>query len=124
MNMKITSKRSILSVLVGILVGVLIYSFLRPACWGPLVAVFVAAYLAKVSTPKEGAKIGTMVLLPIGIYWYSQLPALVIAKDTVGKLGNLFGVVLGLLFISGVGALYGLLLGKFFQLTKNHGILF
>ena|SRR5215211_2589514 len=122
--MKITSKRSIFSILVGIIVGVLVSVFLRPTCLGPLIAAFVATFLAKVSTPKEGAKIGAIVLLPIGIYWYLQLPALIIAKDTVGKLGNLSGLLVGLLFLSGVGALYGLLLGKLFQMTKNHGILF
>jgi hypothetical protein len=122
--MNITSKRSIFSILVGIIIGVLVSMFLRPTCLAPLIAVFVAVYAAKVSTPKEGAKIGAIVLLPIGIYWYLQLPALIIAKDSVGKLGNLVGVLLGLLFISGVGALYGLMLGKLFQITKSKGILF
>jgi hypothetical protein len=110
--------------LVGIVVGLLVSTFIRPTCWAPLIAGFVAIALAKVSTPKDGAKIGAIVLLPIGIYWYLQLPSHVIAKDSVGKLGNLFGVVLGLLFISGVGALYGSILGKLFQLRKNKGILF
>ena len=76
------------------------------------------------SSAKEGAKIGALVLLPIGFYWYLQLPALIIAKDTVGKLANLLGVLVGLLLISGVGALYGLVLGKLFQITKDKGILF
>ena len=122
--MKITSKRSIYSILAGAIVGLLVYTFLRPTCWGPIVGVFVATYLAKVSSAKEGAKIGALVLLPIGFYWYLQLPALIIAKDTVGKLANLLGVLVGLLLISGVGALYGLVLGKLFQITKDKGILF
>jgi hypothetical protein len=121
--MSLTSKRSIFSILTGIIVGALVSTFIRPTCWGPLIAVLAATYVANVSTPKEGARIGAIVLLPIGVYWYLQMPSLFTATNSTGMLGNLLGLVLGLLLISGVGALYGLILGKLLQLRKNKGII-
>ena len=118
--MNITSKRSIFSILIGSFIGVVI-----PTCWGPLIGVFVAAYLARVSTPKEGAKIGAIVVLPIIIAYFAlQFPVQNIAGDNSEKLGNLLGLFLGLLLAAGVGALYGLIIGKLFQLTRDKGILF
>ena len=122
--MNIKSKQTIFSILAGMIVGLLVSIFLRPTCWGPLIGVFVAAYLAKVSSPKEGAIIGAIVLVPIGIYALLQIPVEAIAGTTVGKLGNLVGLVLGILLVSCVGALYGLIIGKLFQVTKNKGVIF
>ena len=122
--MILKSKQTIFSIFAGIIVGLLISIFFKPTCLGPLVGVFVGAYLAKVSSPKEGAIIGAIVLLPIGIYTYLQIPSEAIAKTTVGILGNIVGLVLGLLLVSGIGALYGLIIGKLFQITKKEKILF
>lgn len=122
MNLK--SKQIIFSILAGMIVGLLVSVFLKPTCWGPLVGVFVAAYSAKVSSPKEGAIIGAIVLIPIGIYTFLQLPAELWAKNTSGILGNIVGLVLGLLLVSGIGALYGSIIGKLFQITKDKKILF
>lgn len=124
MKMSLKSKPTIFSILAGIIVGLLISIFLKPTCWGPLIGVFVAAYLAKVSSPKEGAIIGAIVSLPIGIYALLQIPSQAIAKTTLGLLGNIAGLVLGLLFVSGIGALYGLIIGKLFQFTKTKGVFF
>jgi len=124
MNMDITSRRSILSILAGVSVGLLVSTFLKSVCWGPLIGVFLAAYLAKVPTPKEGAKIGAVVLVPFQmVYAALHYPAESIAKDTAGKLGNLLGVLLAVAFMAAVGALYGFIIGKLFQLAKDKGIL-
>jgi len=122
--MILKSKQTIFSILAGIIVGLLVSIFLKPTCWGPAVGVFFAAYLAKVSSPKEGAIIGTIVLLPIGIYAFLQIPAEAIAKTTIGIFGNIIGLIAGLLLAAGIGALYGLIIGKLFQITKEKKILF
>jgi hypothetical protein len=123
--MNITSKRSIISILVGIIVGLLVFIFLRPACWGPLIGGFVTVVFAKVSSPKQGALVGTIVLAPIGLYSCLQT-ALThqFADDPVKLFANILGLVLAFLLFCGVGALYGLILGKLFQLTKKNKIVF
>jgi hypothetical protein len=122
--MKLTSKQTLLSLLAGITIAVLFFLFLRPACWGPLVGVFMAAYLAKVSSPKEGASIGAIVLVPIGILSILQFPVDALSKDPMGRLGNIVGAILVLLTAPGIGAVYGLIIGKLFQMRKNKGIMF
>ena len=123
--MNITSKQSVLSILVGIIVGLLVFIFLRPSCWGPLIGVFVAAILAKVTTPKHGAIVGMIVLAAIGLYSSVQIAMTQgLANDPIKLLANLLGLFIGLLVFCGVGALYGLMLGKLFQLTRKDRIVF
>jgi hypothetical protein len=122
--MKLKSKQTILSLLAGIIVALLIAIFLRPACWGPLVGIIVSAYLAKVSSPREGAIVGAIIAIAIDIYAVLQFPVQAIAKTNIGLLGNFVGLVLSLLLASGVGALYGLIIGKLFQFMKNNKIIF
>lgn len=122
--MNIKTKKSIFSILAGVIVGLLVYTFLRPTCWRPIVGVFLAAYFAKVSAPKEGAVIGALVLAPMGVYAFLQSLTQATANDNRGILVIVFALLLILVFASGLGALYGLLIGKLFQLTRNKGILF
>ena len=122
--MSITSKRSIFSVLGGVIVGLLVYTFLRPTCWGPIVGVFLAAYLAKVSSAKEGALIGALVLAPMGIYSSLQTLLQTTANPDRSILVIPFAIILVVVLASGLGALYGSVIGKLFQLTKDKGILF
>src|SRR5215207_3290414 len=106
------------------IVGLLVSVFLRPTCWGPLVGVFVAAYFAKVSSPKEGAIIGAIVLIPIGMYGVLQFPADETTNDTASTIGTIVGMLLGLVLLSGIGALYGMIIGKLFQMKKDKTIIF
>ena len=122
--MKIKSKQTIFSILAGMIVGLLVFIFLRPTCWGPLVGVFVAAYFAKVSSPKEGAIIGAIVLIPIGMYGILQIPADETTNDTASTIGTIVGMLLGLGLLSGIGALYGMIIGKLFQMKKDKTIIF
>ena len=110
--------------LTGMIIGLLASVFLRPTCWGPLIGVFVASYLGNVSSPKEGATIGAIVLVPIGIYAAWQYSTQTIAENLTELIGNIVGLVLGILLGSGIGAVYGLIIGKLFQLTKNNKIIF
>ena len=112
--MILKSKRTIFSILAGIIVGVLICIFLTPTFWASLVGVFVAAYFAKVASPKEGAIIGAIVVVLIGrIYTFLEFHAF--AKTPI----SIAGAVVGLLLIAGAGALNGLIIGKLFQITKE-----
>ena len=117
--MNIKPKRFILSTLAGMIVGLLIAILVRPICLAPIISVFVAASLANASSPKEGAIIGAIALVPIYIYAVTQVAAQGISDDPVGKFGYLLGLCIGFVIFSSIGALYGSILGKLFQLIKN-----
>ncbi len=117
--MKIKSKKFILSTLAGMIIGLLVSIFLRPTCWGPIVGVFIAAYLNKVSSPKEGAIVGAIVLTPIGIYATFQALIQTDVQDDTGILATILIFILANVLVPGIGALYGLIIGKLFQLTKD-----
>jgi len=123
-EMNIKSKRFIFSILTGMIIGLLISILVRPICVAPIIGVFVAASLANASSPKEGAIIGAIVLVPIEIYVALQVTSQGIPDDPVGKLGNLLGIFLSLVLLSGIGALYGSILGKLFQLIKDKMLIF
>ncbi len=122
--MNIPSKRSIFSILAGTMIGLLVSIFLSPNCWGLLIGVSVATYLAKVSSPKEGAIVGTIALAPIGLYLALQIAiSQGFANEPLHILGNVLGLLVVFLFICAIGAIYGLILGKLFQLIKNKGLI-
>jgi hypothetical protein len=124
-TMNITSKRSIFSILAGMIVSLLVLISLRPTCLGPLLGVFVAAYLAKVSSPKEGAPIGAIIFVPIGLYYALQIKiSQELANEPLQLLTYVLGLLVGFLLICGLGALYGLIVGRLFQFTKNNGLIF
>ena len=122
--MNIKPKRFILSTLAGIFIGLLLSILVRPICLAPIIGVFVAASLANASSPKEGAIIGAIVLVPIYIYTVMQVASQGIADNPVGIFGNLLGICLSFVLFSGIGALYGSILGKLFQLIKNKILIF
>ncbi len=66
--MEIKSRRFIIAILVGMLVGLAITIYLQPACVGAVISVIVSAYLAKAASPKDGAIVGAITLVPIGTY--------------------------------------------------------
>ena len=123
MKMIITLRRYTLSILAGVLISVLISFFLKTICWEPFISVFVAVYLAKVATPKEGALIGAIVFLPVGIVFALLQPA-DLAAGIAETFANFLVLFLTILIVSGVGAVYGLILGTLLKFTKKNRIMF
>jgi hypothetical protein len=117
--MNIKSKQFLFSILAGMIVGLLVSIFLTPTCWGAVIGVFVAAYMAKVSSPKEGAIVGAIVLVPIAIYGTIQTAFQTNVVDEIGIFTTILVFLLVVVLISGIDALYGLVIGKLFQLTKD-----
>ena len=122
--MIIKSKQFIFSMLAGMIVGLLVSIFLKPTCWGAATGVFVAAYLAKVSSPKEGALVGAIVLVPIAVYGMIQAAFQTNVIDEIGMFATILVFLLVVVLISGIGALYGLIIGKLFQVTKGKKLIF
>jgi len=118
------SKQFFFSILAGIIVGLLVSIFLKPMCWGAIVGVFAAAYLAKVSSPKDGAIVGAIVLVPISIYTFSLGIAQSSVTEKMGITGIFLVFILGVISESGIGALFGLIIGKLFQITKDKRLFF
>jgi uncharacterized membrane protein len=117
--MNLRSKRAVLSILSGMIAGLLMAIFFKPVCWGPLVGVLIGAYLAKVSSPQEGAIVGAIVVVPIGIYAFMQIPADASSKTTFDIIRNVLGLFLGLGLVAAAGALYGSIVGMLFQAIKK-----
>jgi hypothetical protein len=84
--MNIRSERSTFALLVGMTVGVLASIFMTPTFWGPILGVFAAATLAEAASPKDGAIIGAMTLIPIGIYITIQTAIQINALQRLGIL--------------------------------------
>ena len=122
--MIIKSKQFIFSILAGMIVGLLVSIFLKPTCWGAVTGVFVGAYLAKVSSPKEGALVGAIVLVPIAVYGMIQPAFQTNVIDEIGMFATILVFLLVVVLISGIGALYGLVIGKLFQVTKDKKLIF
>ena len=107
--MKIKSKQFILAMLIGMMVGLLLTIFIRPVDLGAVIAVFAAVYLAKVSSPKEGALVGGIVLIPTGIYVTIQVAILNKELEIFGLPVTILIGFITLLLMSGLGALIGLI---------------
>jgi hypothetical protein len=122
MNFK--SKQFIFALLAGIAIGLLASIFLKPMCWGVIAGVIVAAYFAKVSSPKDGAIVGAIVLVPISAYAFTLAAIQSNASEKLGALGSVLVFFLTVILASGIGALFGLVVGKLFQVTKGKGIIF
>jgi hypothetical protein len=106
------------------IVGLLVSILIRPTCWGAITGIFIAAYLAKASSPKEGAIVGAMAVVPIGIYGSVQAALQTDVMDEVGILLTILVFLLLIVCISGIGAFYGLIIGKVFQITKDKKLIF
>lgn len=125
--MNIKSKQSILALLAGMIAGLLFTVFVPPACWGMVLGVFVAAYFARVSSPEDGAVVGAIALIPVGIYLSFQ--GVIQAKflENIGMLATLpiffIILVIAIVLISVIGALFGLVIGKLFQITKDKNLI-
>ena len=117
--MDIRSERSTFALLVGMTVGVLASIFMTPTFWGPILGVFAAATLAEVTLPKDEAIIGAIALIPIGIYITIQTAIQINALQSLGILVTIPFFCIAVLVLTFLGALYGLVIGKLFQITKG-----
>lgn len=118
MNFK--SKQFIFSMLIGVIVGLLFSILAQPMCWGMIAGVFVAAYFAKVSSPKDGAIVGAIIVMPISVY--ASFLSAVLSKN--GILGAVLVSFVMVILTTGVGSLVGFIIGKLFQVTRGKGIIF
>ena len=121
--MKIKSIKFLVSLLVGMLVGLSITVFVKPTCLGPFIGVVLSAYMAKVASPRDGAIVGAIVLIPIGIYGFLLTALQLRSLEVLGILGIIPVLFIGVLLISGLGALFGLVVGKLFQITKEKSLI-
>ena len=117
--MVLKSRRFALSLLTGAFTGIVLVIFLRPACWAVFFGVFIACYLARASTLKDGAIVGAIVMIPIGIsptvvtIMQSGMP------EDVNFLTSMSSVLLGIALTSGIGAVAGLVIGKILEISKD-----
>ena len=113
------SQRFGFAILVGIVLNLAFTLFIQIACWGPMISVLVAAYLARVTTPKDGALSGAIVFIPSSMVLVIKT---IVQSNTVSEVGLPLTVVaglIGLLFGTGLGGLFGFIVGKIFELAKD-----
>jgi hypothetical protein len=119
MEMILKSKRFALALLAGAFTGIVLVIFLRPACWAVFFGVFIASYLARASTLKDGAMVGAIVMIPIGIsptvvtIMQSGMP------ENVDFITSMSSMLLGIALMSGIRAVAGLIIGKMLEISKN-----
>ncbi len=117
--MIITSKRFLLALLAGIALSLLITVLLPKAgCLGFMTGVLVSILLAKTGTPKKDTLIGTITVIPAGLYviYYTNLQTKSI--ENYGLLGSLPAILITVFLIMGMGALVGLVLGFVIRKTN------
>jgi hypothetical protein len=122
-KINIRSKLFVTSVLVGMAVGVALTVFVLPIRLGALLGVLVAAYLAKAQTPKDGALIGMVAVIPLGIYAAISSVNQTNAMASLGILGAITYGFVNIVFMEGIGAIYGLIIGKIFQWTRGRSVI-
>jgi hypothetical protein len=122
MNFK--SRQTLLSILAGMVVGTLMTAFIRPTCWGWVLGIILACYLGKVSLPKEGAIVGYLVMIPIMMYGMYYTAVEQRALESHGALRTVIFSTIAVLLVSTLGALFGLVVGKMFQIAKSHQVIF
>ena len=123
--MNIASRRFIGAIIAGIFIGLLEAAFVAPSIWAFAAAIMAASKLASVSCPREGAVVGAIVMLPVGlatILLQPQVQALEPSASTLAILGA--ASTLGVVAFGIAGALSGLGIGKLLQITKEHVLLF
>ena len=117
--MKYTSQRFVSAILVGIILNLGFIFFVQIACWGSLISVIVTAYLAGVTTPKDGALIGAIIFAPSSIVIIVQTILRANAVNEIGFPLTIVAAAIGLLFGMGLGGLFGLVVGKLYELVKD-----
>ena len=117
--------RTLLALAVGMAISVAISIIFRPQCFGYLLSLLAACSIARVSTAKEGALLGGVLMLPPVIMVETPIIRQQMPSDLPSILLNLAITIGGLLFAFGVGWLVGLGVGKVFsKYAKGEGFLF
>ncbi len=105
----------------GLLAGIVVSAIavqLRLICWAPFLAVPVALALARIQGVRQGAIVGTIVVLPYAA-WLAVGMQTEIAYDIPRTISNVLMQVLTIaLVILGPGALYGAVVGGIFGAMK------
>ena len=117
--MSYTSGRFGFAILAGIVLNLAFTFFIKIACWGPIISIVLAAYLAGVRTPKEGAITGAIVFIPSSIVIIIQT---IMQSNTVDEIGLPLAIVagsIGVLFGMGLGGLFGFMIAKLYQLAQD-----
>lgn len=114
-----TSSRFAFAILVGIVLNLAFTLFLQIACWGPLISVVVAGYLARATTSKNGVIIGSLVFLPSTVVLVTQS---ILQSDAINEIGLPLTILAGVLGVAtgiGIGGLFGLAVGKLLEFLKD-----
>ncbi len=108
------SKRSIIAVLSGVCVCLFLTSVARPTCFGFILGILVATSIAHVSSPKEGALLGSLVPVPAGILatWPALKEAIQKAQSPGGWILLILSEMIVILFFLGLGGILGYICGK------------
>jgi len=111
--------RPLLALLAGMLVGVLVSTFIRPTCWGPILGVLLSCFLAKVDSLRHGALLGSITTVPIALY--ASLPSALqtLSQENLSPILNILALLLAALFAAGLGALYGVASAFLLQETRK-----
>ena len=117
MNFK--SRRIWLAIFAGMVIAVLVTIFIRPSCLGIIIGVIVSIYLAKAESPKVGALIGAITVLPTGVYITFFVSTQTKAIHYLGLVKSIPFLLLDMIFLSGIGALYGLVIGLLLRKVKD-----
>jgi len=121
-KMEVKSWQFLFSILAGIAAGLLILFLVKPFYWGLLVGLLLATYLSGAASPREGALVGLIVLPPLGIYFMIEASLQLNMQSKMEQLPYilLWCLMVVLLFV--LGAVFGLLSGKLFQLLREKKI--
>lgn len=121
--MDFKSRRFILGLLAGTAVGVT-FVLLKVTCWSPLLAAFVAAYVADARGPKESSMVGALVALPIWAAMLLQSAAQLMGQFPQSPLALILEVLLGAMLMSALGALHGSVIGLILRATRRKTVMF
>jgi hypothetical protein len=114
------SQRFVIAVLAGIILNLAFTFFIQIACWGSLISVIAAVYLAKVKTPRDAAIIGAVVFVPSSVVLVIQAIMRQSAIDEVGLPLTILAGFVGLLVGVVLGGLFGFVVGKVLEFVKDN----
>jgi hypothetical protein len=117
------SKRVWLGILAGIAVTVTT-GFFRLTCLSVFLGVIVAAYVSQVSGPKQGAVVGAIVILPLGVLYLLQMQTEVIYGFAHFPATTILQLLLVPLLFAAVGALFGAIMGLIIRALKGKQLMF
>ncbi len=121
--MDFKSKRTWLGILAGMVVTV-VCGLLRFSCWGVLLGVSAGAYVADISSPKQGAVMGALSMLPLGVVYLFQMQQQVVYDFNHFPLITIVQIIALPILFAALGALLGTLTGFGFRAAKRKQYMF